>query len=40
MDVITGPGITIRSRTILDMNGTTDHPGLLVELTVPDRTAH
>jgi hypothetical protein len=39
MDVIAGPGIAIRSRAILDMNGTTDHPGLLVELTLPDRTA-
>jgi hypothetical protein len=23
----------VRSRTIVDMHGTTDHPGLLVELT-------
>lgn len=32
-DVIAS-GATIRSRTVIDMRGTTDHPGLLVVLTV------
>ena len=32
-DVITSAGVAVRSRLIVSMNGTTDHPGLLVELT-------
>ena len=31
-DVLTGPGIAVRSRTVIDMHGATDHPGLLVRL--------
>ena len=31
-DVMTGPGIAVRSRTVIDMHGATDHPGLLVQL--------
>lgn len=31
-DVMTGPGIAVRSRTVIDMHGATDHPGLLVRL--------
>jgi hypothetical protein len=31
-DFMTGPGIALVSRTIIDMQGSTDHPGLFVEL--------
>jgi hypothetical protein len=34
-DVATGQGATIRSRTVIDMHRTTDHPGLLVEVALP-----
>jgi hypothetical protein len=34
-DVVASPGVTLRSRTVIDMQGATDHPGLLVELTLP-----
>ena len=30
--VVVSPGATIRSREVLDMRGTTDHPGLLVDV--------
>jgi len=39
-DVITGPGLTLRSRTVLDLHGATDHPGLLVEVGLPADAAH
>jgi hypothetical protein len=32
-DVIASSGVTVRSRAVIDMHGTTDHPGLLVDLT-------
>jgi hypothetical protein len=32
-DVVSSPAIAVRSRTVIDMRGATDHPGLLVELT-------
>jgi hypothetical protein len=32
-DIVTGPGVGVGSRSIIDMHGTTDHPGLFVELT-------
>jgi hypothetical protein len=31
-DVVTSSGFIVRSRSDIDMHGTTDHPGLLVEL--------
>ena len=31
-DIVASPGITLRSRTVIDMHGVTDHPGLFVEL--------
>ena len=34
-DVVASPGAVIRSRTVIDMHGTTDHPGLLVEVDLP-----
>jgi hypothetical protein len=33
--VITSPGTTVLSSTRIDMNSTTDHPGLLVLARVP-----
>ncbi len=36
-DVVVGPGIAVRSRSVLDMRGTTDHPGLLVDVALPRR---
>lgn len=36
-DVVAGPGVMVRSRAVIDMHGTTDHPGLLVEVTLPRR---
>jgi endonuclease/exonuclease/phosphatase family metal-dependent hydrolase len=38
-DILTSPGIALRSRTVIDMHGATDHPGLLVELALPHRAA-
>jgi hypothetical protein len=32
-DVIANPGVAVLSRTVIDMDGATDHPGLLVGLT-------
>jgi hypothetical protein len=32
-DIVTSPGVGVGSRAIIDMHGTTDHPGLFVELT-------
>jgi len=34
-DVVVGPGIGVRSHSAIDMHGTTDHPGLLVEVVLP-----
>lgn len=34
-DVITSRDIAMKSRTVIDMRGATDHPGLLVKLTLP-----
>ncbi|WP_323099095.1 hypothetical protein [Intrasporangium sp. YIM S08009] len=34
-NVMASPGTAVRSRTVLDMQGTTDHPGLLVDLALP-----
>jgi hypothetical protein len=34
-DVITSQDVSLRSRDVINMRGTTDHPGLLVELTLP-----
>jgi hypothetical protein len=34
-DVIATPGAVVRSRTVIDMRGSTDHPGLLVRLVLP-----
>ena len=34
-DIVASPGVEIRSRSLIDMRGTTDHPGLLVELVLP-----
>ncbi|MFM6848676.1 MAG: endonuclease/exonuclease/phosphatase family protein [Terrabacter sp.] len=31
-DVVVSPGIGVRSHSVIDMQGTTDHPGLLVEV--------
>ncbi len=33
-NVVASPGAEVRSRTVIDMQGTTDHPGLLVDLTL------
>ncbi|HZC69589.1 MAG TPA: endonuclease/exonuclease/phosphatase family protein [Jatrophihabitans sp.] len=38
-DIVTSPGFALRSRAVIDMHGTTDHPGLLVELARPQRAA-
>ena len=38
-DVIASHDIAVQSRTIIDMHGATDHPGLLVDLTVRPRAA-
>jgi hypothetical protein len=32
---VVSPGVSVRSRTTIDMDGTTDHPGLLVDVTLP-----
>lgn len=34
-DVVATPGSVVRPRAIIDMRGTTDHPGLLVTVTLP-----
>ena len=34
-DVVVGPAVSIRARAVIDMQGTTDHPGLLVDVVVP-----
>jgi hypothetical protein len=34
-DVVVSPGIGVHSRTTIDMQGATDHPGLLVQVTLP-----
>lgn len=34
-DVITSSDIALRSHTVIDMHGATDHPGLLVDLVLP-----
>lgn len=34
-DVVVGPGPEVRSRSVIDMQGTTDHPGLLVDVALP-----
>ena len=34
-DVVVSRAIAVRSSTVIDMRGTTDHPGLLVDLTLP-----
>ncbi|MGO4597153.1 hypothetical protein [Terrabacter sp. 2RAF25] len=31
-DVVVSPGVGLRSRSVIDMEGTTDHPGLLVDV--------
>ena len=36
-DVVVSPGVAIRSHSVIDMRGTTDHPALLVELVLPRR---
>ena len=33
--VVVSPGIGLRSRSVIDMQGTTDHPGLLVDVALP-----
>jgi hypothetical protein len=34
-DIVAGPAGTVRSSTVIDMNGATDHPGLLVDVSLP-----
>jgi hypothetical protein len=34
-NVVVGPGMGIRSHAVIDMQGTTDHPGLLVDVVLP-----
>ena len=36
-DVVVSPGLSLRSRSVIDMQGTTDHPGLLVDVALPRR---
>jgi endonuclease/exonuclease/phosphatase family metal-dependent hydrolase len=38
-DVVTSPGAVVRSRTLVDMRSTTDHPELLVEVDLPRHVA-
>jgi hypothetical protein len=33
--VVVSPGIGVRTHSVIDMQGTTDHPGLLVDLVLP-----
>lgn len=37
-DVIAGPGAAVSPGDVIDMHGTTDHPGLLVDVDLPDRS--
>jgi len=34
-NVVASPGVEVGSRSVIDMQGTTDHPGLLVDLALP-----
>ncbi len=34
-DVVMSPGTAVRSNAVIDMQGTTDHPGLLVDVVLP-----
>ena len=34
-DVVVSPGVGLRSHSAIDMHGTTDHPGLLVDVVLP-----
>jgi hypothetical protein len=34
-DVVVSPAVSIEARAVIDMQGTTDHPGLLVDVVVP-----
>jgi hypothetical protein len=36
-DVVVSPGVGLRSHSAIDMHGTTDHPGLLVEVVLSRR---
>lgn len=36
-DVVVSPGVRLRSHSAIDMHGTTDHPGLLVDVVLPRR---
>lgn len=36
-DVVVSPGVGVRSRRVIDMQGTTDHPGLVVDAVLSDR---
>jgi hypothetical protein len=36
-DVVVSPGVAVRSHSAIDMHGTTDHPGLLVEVVLSRR---
>lgn len=36
-DVVASPSIAVRSRSVIDMHGSTDHPALLVELVLSQR---
>jgi hypothetical protein len=36
-DVVVSPGVGVRSHSAIDMHGTTDHPGLLVEVVLSRR---
>jgi len=36
-DVVVSPGVGIRSHSVIDMQGTTDHPGLLVDVVLSRR---
>lgn len=36
-DVVVSPGVAIRSRSVIDLGGATDHPGLLVDLVLSRR---
>jgi hypothetical protein len=35
--VVVSPGLSLRSRSVIDMQGTTDHPGLLVDVALARR---
>jgi hypothetical protein len=36
-DVVVSPGLAVRSSSVIDMRGTTDHPALLVDVVLPSR---